>query len=90
MSKEVVVTSHFGKSNEARATNPSFPYHQIGSYAKEFDKRKQRRKRTKKGRITTSHDVGSGEDFLLTRMRAAQKRRTTKKATKLRSKLQIV
>jgi hypothetical protein len=43
--KEMVITSHFGKCNEARATNPSPPYHQIGSHAKESDKRKWRRKR---------------------------------------------
>jgi hypothetical protein len=52
-------------ANEARATNPSPPYHQIGSHAKESDKRKWRRKRRKKAGITTSQDMGSGVDFTI-------------------------
>ncbi len=63
--KEMVITSHFGKCNEAWATNPSPPYHQIGSHAKESDKRKQRRKRRKKVRTATSQDMGNGGDFTI-------------------------
>ncbi len=61
----MVIISHFGKCNEARATNPSPPYHQIGSHTKELDKRKQRRKRRKKAGTTTSQDMGSGGDFTI-------------------------
>jgi hypothetical protein len=64
MAKEMVITSHLGKSNKARATNPSSPYHQIGSHAKESDKMKWRRKRKKTAETTTSQDMGSGEDFV--------------------------
>jgi hypothetical protein len=63
--KEMVITSHFGKRNESRATNPSPPYHQIGSHAKESDKRKWRWKRSKKAGTTTSQDMGSGGDFTI-------------------------
>jgi hypothetical protein len=61
--KEMVITSHFGKHNKARATNPS-PLYQIGSHAKESDKRKQRRKRRKRAGTTTRQGMGSsGGDF---------------------------
>jgi hypothetical protein len=48
----MVITSHFGKCNEARVTNPSPPYHQIGSHAKESNKRKAEteEEKEKKGR----------------------------------------
>jgi hypothetical protein len=61
----MVITSHFGKRNEAQATNLSPLYHQIVSHAKESDKRKQNRKRSKKARTTTSQDMGSGGDFAI-------------------------
>jgi hypothetical protein len=61
----MVITSHFGKCNEARATNPSPPYHQIGSHAKKSNKRKQRRKRRKRAGTTTSQDMGSAGDFTI-------------------------
>jgi hypothetical protein len=61
----MVITSHFGKCNEARATDPSPPYHLIGSHTKESDKRKRRRKRRKKAGTTTSQDMGSGGDFTI-------------------------
>jgi hypothetical protein len=63
--KEMVLTSHFGERNEARATDPSPPYHKIGSHAKELDKRKRKRKRKEKAGIYTSQDMGSGGDFTI-------------------------
>jgi hypothetical protein len=63
--KEMVTSSHLGKRNGAWATNPSPPYHQIGSHAEESDKRKQRRKNEKKAGTTTRQDMGSGEDFII-------------------------
>ena len=63
--KEMVITSHFVKCNEAWATNPSPPYHQIGSHGKESDKMKRRRKRRKKAGTTTSQHMGSGGDFTI-------------------------
>jgi hypothetical protein len=59
----MVITSHFGKHNEAWATDPSFPYNQVGSHAKESNKRKRRRKRRDKAGTTASQDMGSGGDF---------------------------
>jgi hypothetical protein len=61
----MVIRSHLRECNEAWATNPSPPYHQIGSHTKESDKRKWRRKRRKKAGTTTSHDMGSGGDFTI-------------------------
>jgi hypothetical protein len=61
----MVIKSHFGECNEARATDPSPPYHQIRSHPKESDKRKRRRKRRKKAGTTTSQDMGSGVDFTI-------------------------
>jgi hypothetical protein len=49
MKTDMGISSHFVKSNEARATNPSPRYHQFGSkHAKESERRKQRRERRKK------------------------------------------
>ncbi len=61
----MVITSHFSKCNGARATNPSPLYHQIGSHAKESDKRKRRRKRRKKAGTTASQDLVSDGDFTI-------------------------
>ncbi len=47
--KEMVTTSLFDKSNEAQATNPSPPYHQIGSHAEESDKKKMEEEKEEKG-----------------------------------------
>ncbi len=58
--KEMVITSHFGKHNVAWATDPSHPYYQIGSHAKESDEKKRRRKRRKKAGTISSQDMGSG------------------------------
>ncbi len=64
MPKEMVISPHFGKSNKARATDPSPPYH--GSHTKESDKRKWRRKKKdRQGQLSTSQDMGSGEDFTI-------------------------
>jgi hypothetical protein len=62
MEIEMAILSHFAKSNEARATNPSPHYHQFGfQHAKEPDKRKQSRAMRKKAGTTTSQDMGSGD-----------------------------
>jgi hypothetical protein len=62
MNTEMVISSHFVKSNKASATNPSPHYHQFGSqHTNESDKRKQKREMRKKAWTTTSQDVGSGE-----------------------------
>jgi hypothetical protein len=56
----MVITSHFGKCNEARATNLSPSNHPIGSHAKESDQRKW-----EKAGMTTSQDMRSGGDFTI-------------------------
>ncbi len=86
--KERVITSHLGKCIEARATDPSPPYHQIGSHAKESDKRKQRRKKRKKAGTTTSQDMGSGEDFTIYKDGGSTEEEDNNKSNK--SKVEIV
>jgi hypothetical protein len=86
MAKEMVIPSHFGKSNEARTTNPSPPYHQICSHAKESDKRKRRRKRRKKTGSTTSQDVGCGEDFTIYKDESSMEEEDNKESNKTKVK----
>ncbi len=66
MKTEMGISSHFAKSNEARATNPSPRYHKFGSkHAKESEQRKQTRERRKKAGTSSSQDVGSGDGYTI-------------------------
>jgi hypothetical protein len=88
MTTEMVISSHFVKSNEAQATNPSPHYHQIGSqHAKESDKRTQRRKRRKKAGTTTSQEVGSGEDFTIYKDEGSPEEEDNKESSKAKVKI---
>jgi hypothetical protein len=68
MKTEMAILLHFVESNKAGATNPSPLYHQFGSqHAKESERRKQRREKRKKAGTSSSQDVGSGDDYTISK-----------------------